>query len=217
MMKVLGSSVFFFFASAMAMTAHADSWFEKNSDLYPVQTAPKSVKKTSELKRKTMTPFDAGSNNLALEVGQVFLMGNASKYSDSLGTRVNYTYGVSELFAYEAALSYSNHSDGQFSQLALSSGLRMNFMNYDQVIPYAGAGLGFYRPNQQITPALSQSSTLFGIYLGAGLDLKLTNQIFFGPNLKFQHAFGKTTESPIGPVSLGGTSIDFMGRVGYTF
>ncbi len=217
MMKVFGSSVLFFFASALAMTAHADSWFEKNSDLYPIQTAPKSVKKTSETKYRAVTPFDAGSNNLALEVGQVFLMGGTSQYSDSLGTRVNYTYGVSELFAYEAALSYSSHSDGLFSQVALSSGLRMNFMNYDQVIPYANAGLGFYRPNQQISPAFSQSATLFGIYLGAGLDLKLTNEIFFGPNLKFQHAFGKTVESPIGPVSMGGTSIDFMGRVGYTF
>ena len=102
--------------------------------------------------RFVLSPFAPGTNNVALDVGQVFLMGGlGANYTDSIGAQIHYTYGVSDLFGFDSSLGYSDHSDGKFSMTTALAGLRTNLAWYDKVIPYLVFGLGFYRPSYQTT------------------------------------------------------------------
>ncbi len=173
-----------------------------------------------------ISPYSPGSNNLALDVGQVFLMGNlGNSYSDSLGMQAHYTYGVSDLFGFDSSFGYSSHEDGKFSMTTLLTGLRMNLSWYDKVIPYAVFGMGFYRPSFQvsssqdagITPS-SISPVLFGVHMGPGVDLELTKQFFFGAALTFHDIFGSERSLPNGSLlDVGGTYTTFLLHAGVSF
>lgn len=172
--------------------------------------------------RNNITPFSPGSHNVALDLGQVFLMADlGSRYSDNIGLRAHYTYGVSDLFAFDANMGYSSHSDGKFSMFTLLSGLRTNLSWYDKVIPYVVFGLGFYKPSYDSGPNESPSSIspiLFGVHLGPGIDLELTKQFFFGASLTFHDVFGgKRLASNGQTIDVGGTFATFFLRVGTTF
>lgn len=160
-------------------------------------------------------------------MGQVFLMGALSNnFSDSIGSSLHYTYGVSDIFDFDSALGYSNHSDGAFSMTSFQAGLRTNLAWYDKVIPYFSFGLGFYRPSYSLNqmglaPVNSNASLsplLFGVHLGPGVDLEVTKQIFFGASLTFNDVFGKTENTPsTTSFDTGGTYTAFFLHAGVTF
>jgi hypothetical protein len=105
-----------------------------------------------QLENQNLSPFAPGTNNVSLEMGQVFLMGNfGSNYSDSIGEGLHYTYGVSDLFAFDSSMGYSTHSNGQMSMFNATAGLRTNLTWYDKIVPYFAFGLGFYRPSMTVT------------------------------------------------------------------
>jgi len=166
-------------------------------------------------------PFAPGSSNLALDVGQVFLMGDmGNHYADSIGEQVHYTYGVSDLFGFDSSLGYSSHSDGQFSMFSALTGLRINMSYYDKVVPYTIVGLGFYKPSYSITTGgneTTSSSVLFGLHAGAGVDLLLTKSLFFGASLTLHDVFGSNQQVSNSTESMGGTYASFMVHAGTTF
>ena len=215
---VLLSFALISFTPKISRDADADSYFNETAGRIAAPSqSTRRAPSTLYDDRSKITPFSKDSHNVSLELGQVFLVGDSAQYSDSLGSRLNYTYGVSELMAFESALAYSSHSDGKFSQISLMTGVRMNLSIYDQMVPYIDAGIGFFRPSKQLNEKSSFSSTLFGLYVGGGLDLKLSKEFFFGPSLQLQNAFGTSKETSEGTISLGGSSINFMARAGYTF
>lgn len=166
-------------------------------------------------------PFAPGSSNLALDVGQVFLMGDmGNRYSDSIGYQAHYTYGVSDLFGFDSSLGYSSHSDGQFSMFSALTGLRINMSYYDKVVPYTIVGLGFYKPSYSVTTGgneTTSSSVLFGLHAGAGVDLLLTKSLFFGASLTLHDVFGSNQQVANSTESMGGTYASFMIHAGTTF
>jgi hypothetical protein len=196
------------------VTGNSDSSIARRSALKSSDRAPSS-------------PFAPGSNNLSLDVGQVFLMGDlATQYNDDIGAQLHYTYGVSNLFGFDASLGYSRHSEGQFSMTTLLTGLRTNLAWYDKVVPYLVFGLGFYRPSYQMLLSdgsgggtnSSVAPILFGVHLGPGIDLALSEQIFFGASLTFHDVFGSNRS--IGnnrTLDVGGTYTTFLLRAGVTF
>lgn len=182
----------------------------------------RSTMRDDSARNANLSPFSPGSNNLAIDIGQVFLMGDLGQnYSDSIGAQVHYTYGVSDLFGFDASFGYSDHSDGKFSMTTMLAGLRTNLAWFDRVVPYAVFGLGFYRPsftqNLQSGLAESISPVLFGVHLGPGVDLQLTRQLFFGASLTFHDIFGSSRQTPNGPLSVGGTYTSFLVHAGFTF
>ncbi|MGK5089068.1 hypothetical protein WDW86_16040 [Bdellovibrionota bacterium FG-2] len=189
----------------------------------PVKKSVSHVKYDSP----NISPFSPGSNNLGLDLGQVFLMGDLdSNYQSSIGTRLHYTYGVSDLFGFDSSLGFSDHSEGKFSMTTVLSGARMNLAWYDKVIPYVNFGFGFFRPSYELSNkdkdtgemrTTSVSPLLFGVYMGPGLDLELNQQVFFGASLTFHDAFGTTKTTPNGPMEVGGTFTSLMLRAGVTF
>jgi hypothetical protein len=178
-----------------------------------------------------ISPFAPGTHNLALEMGQVFLMGNlGNNYSDSIGTQIHYTYGVSDLFAFDSSVGYSSHSGGNFSMLSALAGMRTNLAWYDKVIPYFSFGLGFYRPSyngtgnangssQIVLPSgQSSSATLFGLHMGPGVDLEVTKHVFFGASITLDDMFGSNQiVANNQTISTGGIYTSFLLHAGVTF
>lgn len=171
--------------------------------------------------RPNVTPFAPESHNLSIKVGQVFLTGElSSQFENAIGTQVNYTYGVSDLFAFDTSFGYSSHSNGNSGDLSLAhlvSGVRTNLVFYDQLIPFASFGLGFYRTG--ITQgAVDYSSVLFGLNFGAGVDLALSRNFFFGSKITYHDMFDSTKTGPDNIVrNVGGAFISFLVHTGMTF
>ncbi|MEK6706424.1 MAG: hypothetical protein AABZ06_11620 [Bdellovibrionota bacterium] len=206
------------------------SWSQQSSSWSSSDPDERRVALSSDA-RQNISPFTPGSNNLALDVGQVFLLGDLRKYSDSIGSQIHYTYGVSDLFGFDSSFGYSEHSDGNFSMLTLLTGLRTNLSWYDKVVPYFIFGLGFYKPSYQQSALLggasgvsnyvsapSISPVLFGVHLGPGVDLELTKQLFYAAAITFHDVFGATRLTAAGtPIDAGGTFTSFLLHTGVTF
>ena len=201
--------------------ASASSWTSQPAWANPPATEPSATRRAtaspSRDTRYNLSPFAPESNNVALAVGQTFLMGDLSRYADSIGTEVQYTYGVSEMFGFNAALGYSSHSDGKYSQTMLLTGLRTNLSWYDRVVPYAIVGLGFYKPRMVLDNESSLSPVVFGLHLGPGIDLQLTSQLFFGAGLTFHDLFGTTENTAKGQINVGGSYTTFLVHAGVAF
>lgn len=224
MNKAIGLTFLSVLVSPMAFSAPATSnWNSANS-----WSANEPSSNTSTYKRRptqnsfknpNLSPFSPGSNNLAIDIGQIFLMGDlGNQFQDAIGMQVHYTYGVSDIFGFDASVGYSSHSDSKFSMTNLLAGLRTNLSWYDKVIPHAIFGLGFYKPSFQINEAYSISPILFGIHIGPGVDLEITKNMFFGASVTFHDIFGTTRETPKGDVLyIGGAYTNFLAKVGFTF
>jgi len=170
------------------------------------------------------TPFAPESRNLSIHVGQMYLMGDLSNnYSDNLGGQVQFTYGVSDIFGFDTSLGFSSHTasaqnDGSYSMMTLLTGLRTNLAWYDKVVPYVNLGLGFYRPSHEYPDGTSLAPVLFGLHAGPGVDLQLTDRLFFGVGLTFHNVFGTTREDKNGTLrEVGGTFTSFLLHTGMSF
>jgi hypothetical protein len=167
------------------------------------------------------SPFAPGTHNLSIGVGQDFLFGHlGNDYDNAIGPEIHYAYGVSDLFAFESNFGYQNHSRaGQnLSVWNIAAGLRSNLMYFDQLVPYFNLDLGFYHPSFTYVNNGSASTTLFGLQMGTGIDLLITNTVFFGAALTFNDMFDSTkTDSNGKEQSLGGSYVSFMVHAGVTF
>jgi hypothetical protein len=219
-------------ASTGSSWSKQPSWQSEDTPSVSRASKPKEIQSYSDI-----SPFAPGSHNLALDLGQVFLMGDLTKYNDTIGTQLHYTYGVSDLFAFDSSFGFSSHSGGQLSMLTLLAGMRLNLSWYDKVVPYVILGMGFYRPSYQgvsgttttttaggapVTSSSSDltsvSSILYGIHIGPGIDLELSRNLFFGTALTFHNMFGSTqTLSDGSKFNLGGAYISFLVHIGATF
>jgi hypothetical protein len=211
--------------SSLSAQASSGSWSNQPTWANSGSGASVSRKSQSRDDRYGISPFAPGSNNFALDVGQVFLMGDlASRYSDSIGAQIHYTYGVSELFGFDSSVGYSEHSDGKMGMLTALTGLRTNLAWYDKVVPYLVFGMGFYKPSFELASSngagsvQSVSPLLFGVHLGPGVDLELTKQLFFGAAITFHDVFGPTkVVSANEKFDVGGTYTSFFLHAGVTF
>ena len=171
--------------SQTSLASSDSSWGSQPSWAAPdPSSSPHRSAKDRYAPATDVSPFSPGSNNVSIDVGQVFLMGDlGDKYDSAIGTQVHYTYGVSDLFGFDSSVGYSEHSNGAYSMITALMGVRTNLAWYDKVVPYGVFGMGFYKPNYNITSssggAISTSSTtslsplLFGVHLGPGVDIDL--------------------------------------------
>lgn len=178
-----------------------------------------SVPEADHFDSVDISPFSPDSNNISIDLGQVFLMGS-SPYKDTLGMKLHYTYGVSETFGFDAAFGYSNHSDGAYNLMSVTAGLRANLAWYDKIVPNIVLGLGFFRPSIRLGEgqnAPSVAPILFGMHIGPGIDLMLTNRFFFGTSITFHNMFGTSVAAGGQNVDVGGSFTTFYLKTGMTF
>lgn len=201
--------------------AATPSWGSSNpswANGSPSSGRPNSSYRGDSDYRQPTSPFAPGSHNLAIDVGQVFLMGDlAEQYADNIGFKLHYDYGVSDIFAFDSSLGYSNHSEGAFSMTSLQTGLRANLSWFDKIIPHVLFGLGFYRPSYQIGETQSLSPILFGLHFGGGVNLQITRQFFFGANLTIHDIFNAERTVAGQKMDVGGSFASFLLQAGTTF
>jgi hypothetical protein len=180
----------------------------------------RSARETSRSERVAARgPLAPGTHNLSLGVGQIFMLGDFSNraYENAIGTQLTYTYGVSELFAFESTFGHSSHSP-DLSLNFLSAGVRTNLIYFDQLVPFFNLGLGFYRSSETLTNGANLSALLFGLQLGTGLDLLISERIFFGTRLAFHDMFSSSKkDSNQVAHEVGGAFASFMIHVGVNF
>jgi opacity protein-like surface antigen len=197
--------------SSDADTSH----FTKDSP----RTSPKYPQKAQS--ETSTTPFAPGTQNLSLGIGQVFLLGNlGNNFDNAIGPEIHYDYGVSDLFAFESNFGYAGHSRGsaELNVWNISAGLRTNLAYFDQLVPYINADLGFYHPSFTYDNGGSASTTLFGMQVGAGIDLLISHNVFFGTALTYNNMFDATkTDSNGVSRSMGGAYVSFMVHAGYSW
>jgi hypothetical protein len=201
------------------------SWSQGDAIAQNGQRAPQTQERA-----RPVGPFGPESNNISLDIGQVILFGDLSEnYLQDIGFQMTYTYGVSDIFGFQSSLGYSSHSEGDLSILSALTGIRMNLSWYDRIVPYGNMGMGFYRPrfggrevrgaersggssNNAIAPVL------FGIHLGGGADLEISQELYFGAALTLHNIFSTYRTRPDGELrEVGGTYATLYFRMGYTF
>jgi hypothetical protein len=194
------------------------SHFSKSTKDSP-RNSQKNLQKT--VSEPPANPFAPGTQNLSFGIGQVFLLGNlGNNFDNAIGPELHYDYGVSDLFAFESNFGYAAHSRGssQLNIWNISAGLRTNLAYFDQLVPYLNADLGFYHPSFTYDNGGSASTTLFGMQLGAGIDLLISHSVFFGPALTYNNMFDSTkTDSNGVSRSMGGAYVSFMVHAGYSW
>jgi hypothetical protein len=202
--------------SAMAYGESGHSYLE--SVTFTRSSAEKPPSKKHDY-HPPLSPFAPGTHNLSVGVGQVFLLGSiGDRYEDAIGPSLNYTYGVSDLFAFHSNFSYHSHSSGDLSIWNLSGGVRANLMYFDQLVPYATVGLGFYQPSYILPNKATVSGLLFGMQLGTGIDLMISNAVFFGAEFNYNTMFDSSKKDTSGTTqALGGAFASFMIHAGLTF
>lgn len=203
----------------------ANNWNNDDSPNPPAtqkQSNSDSVKPVQSKKRHVeSTPLSPGTHNLAIGVGQVFLTSDFAKFTENaIGMQAQYTYGVSDLFSFEGNFGYSSHSSpdnlNKVSLTHLITGLRTNLIYFDQLVPFFSGGLGFYHPSITLS-GQSASAILFGLNLGTGADLIISDNIFFGTRLTFHKPFG-SVRVPTSPImSIEGSMISFIVHAGFSF
>jgi len=213
-----------FSSSAQAFTSSKSTFSAADSDSIRMTRSARDASRseTNNYNRNyssSSTPLSPGTHNLSVGVGQIFLVGELSnEYENALGTQLHYTYGVSDLFSFESDFGYSSHSNGNFSLVNLDAALRTNLIYFDQLVPFASLGLGFYNPSKTFNDNSKQSALLFGLQLGAGVDLLLNKSFFFGTRLNYHNMFDSSKVSSNGIARpIGGSFVSFMIHAGVTF
>jgi hypothetical protein len=91
-------------------------------------------------------------------------------------------------------------------------------MYFDQLVPFASVGLGFFNPSFTLPDSATVSGLLFGMQLGTGIDLMISNRVFFGAKLMYHNMFDSSKRDSSGTVqSLGGAFASFTVHTGLTF
>jgi hypothetical protein len=176
---------------------------------------------------KVVSPFTPSSHNVGLDLGQVILMGSLAKFNDNLGVQLHYTYGVSDLFGFDAMIGYSEHSNGELGLSSFLAGIRSNLAWFDKVVPYASLGLGFFRvayTRNALTPYGSLveikdpiAQLLFGLHAGIGINLDINPNFYFGASFRPHLTFGARQRVMDTDIGFGGTYLSFLLETGLTF
>jgi len=153
-------------------------------------TSNKKAKEVkSDLISSPSTSFSSGVNlhSFGLAIGQTFLGGSLADLGDDLIT-VDFLYDYSASHSFNLLLDfhYSDHNlDKKYVKLlSLTAGIKAKIYNYDNFSPFIIGGFGFYAPKvrrlQNNVLTTSKTKTVFGMHIGAGVDLRLNRKFKVG-------------------------------------
>ena len=162
-----------------------------------------------------------GDHAAGLMVGQVWPSGEIGKDVDAaVGPGIFYEYGASDVFSLYAEAVKSSHSEGNLKVTSTSLGMKANLVYLDKLAPYAMLGAGLYFVNKRVGP-VSQflaKKTLFGLHLGLGAELDLSQRFFLGLELDIHNLFtGSATVPGYGKTEISGRWTGFFLRGGVRF
>lgn len=160
----------------------------------------------------------AEGHSVGLMVGQLWPAGNIGKNVDSaVAPGLSYEYAASDVFSAYAQSVRSVHNEGAMRISSNALGIKANLVYFDKLAPYAmlGAGLYFVKKNYGLETA---RKTNFGLHLGLGAELDLSDLFFLGLELNIHNLFSGTVQLPLnGRTVISGRWTGFFLRGGVRF
>ncbi|MCB9094396.1 MAG: outer membrane beta-barrel protein [Halobacteriovoraceae bacterium] len=167
----------------------------------------------------TNAPFNR--HGVSLGFGQSFLFGN---YSNSGEDRLtfDYYYIYRASYTFQFLLNIHSHKFEQTNEYvkvsSLNMGIKAKLFDFDAFSPYITGGLGFYQPKARRYVdgeyVETETKSVMGINVGAGMDLELNEHFTVGLLLHLHDPFkAKYDNQP----SLTGQYVKLLMTVAYFF
>jgi opacity protein-like surface antigen len=160
----------------------------------------------------------SGAHSVGLMVGQVWPAGEIGKDVDAaVAPGIFYEYSASDVFSLYASGIHSNHSEDNLKITSTNVGIKANLFYFDRLSPYAILGAGLYFVNKRFGNEIA-SKTNFGLHLGLGAELDLSDHVFIGLQFDLHNLFtSKAVLANAGKVDVSGRWTGFFLRGGYRF
>ena len=159
-----------------------------------------------------------GDNAVGLMVGQVWPAGEIGEDVDgAVAPGIFYEYAASDIFSVYASALHSSHTDGALKLTSTNLGIKANLFYLDKLSPYALLGAGLYFVNKQVGAERAEK-TNFGLHLGLGAELDLSELFFMGLEFDVHNLFSSTANLPVqGRTEISGRWSGFFLRGGVRF
>lgn len=161
-----------------------------------------------------------GDHSAGLLVGQVWPAGEIGKDVDgTVAPGLFYEYAASEVFSVYANAVQSSHNEKALRMLSTSAGIKAHLVYIDKLAPYALVGAGLYFVKKRVGAANETAEkTNFGLHLGLGAELDLSERFFMGLEFDIHNLFASTTELPVnGRTEISGRWTGFFLKGGVRF
>ncbi len=147
-------------------------------------------------------PDEINKHSIGIGVGQTFLRSDFHDHgTDKITPDLYYNYSASYSFDFMANLHWSKHKylnrDVTIKGLALS--IKGKGFQFDAFSPFVLGGFGFYEPSatRNINGVLTKTreQLVFGMNLGAGVELRLNSQATVGVIAHYHDPFDVRQEN----------------------
>lgn len=140
----------------------------------------------------------AEGHSAGLMVGQLWPSGEIGKDVDSaVAPGIFYEYAASDVFSLYAEGVRSRHSDDDLKLFTSTLGMKAHLVYFDKLAPYALLGAGLYFTDKRFGTERGKK-TNFGIHLGLGAELDLSEMFFMGLEFDVHNIFAGNTTLPSG-------------------
>lgn len=160
----------------------------------------------------------SGNHSAGAMIGQVWPAGEIGKNVDSaVAPGLFYEYAASDVFSVYSSAVRSSHTDGAMRIFSTNVGIKANLVYFDKLAPYAIVGAGLYFVKKNIGAEIAQK-TNFGLLLGVGAELDISEMFFMGLQLDIHNLFASRTNLPVaGRTEISGRWTGFFLRGGVRF
>lgn len=159
-----------------------------------------------------------GDHSAGLMVGQVWPAGEiATGIDGTVAPGIFYEYGASDVFSLYASGVQSSHDEGLLKLTSTNVGIKANLVYFDKLSPYALVGAGLYFVNKRFGLETAKK-TNFGLHLGLGAELDISERFFMGLEFDVHNLFSGTVTLPgAGRKEISGRWTGFFLRGGVRF
>ncbi|MBC7538936.1 MAG: hypothetical protein H7281_08945 [Bacteriovorax sp.] len=211
----------------MAGVSFAPRAFSEEKQVKPnihLLTNEKSAQKASNSESSDSSeiiPGEIHKHSLGVGVGQTFLRSDLSDNgNDKITADLYYNYSASHSFDFVANAHYSEHSylNREATIRGLALAIKGKGFQFDAFSPFVLGGLGFYLPSasriQNGVPTETRKQLVFGVNVGAGVELRLNRDVTIGVIAHYHDPFDVRQDS--GP-KLEGSYMKLLILAFYTF
>lgn len=186
--------------------------------------------KTPKIKRTILLGFifsllstltaraEPGDHSVGLMVGQTWPAGEiATGLDGAVAPGLFYEYSASDVFSLYASGVRSNYNEGLLKLTSTNVGIKANLVYLDKLSPYALLGAGLYFVSKRFGAEVAEK-TNFGLHLGLGAELDLSDLFFIGLEFDVHNLFSGTVNLPVaGKKEISGRWTGFFLRGGVRF
>ncbi|MBY0412637.1 MAG: hypothetical protein K2Q18_00655 [Bdellovibrionales bacterium] len=183
-------------------TAHSEEkQIKPNIHNLTSDTTAKKVDNNIPAATESRIPGDINKHSVGLGIGQTFLRSDFHEHgTDKITPDLYYNYSASYSFDFLANLHWSKHKymgrNTTIRGLALS--IKGKGYQFDAFSPFLLGGFGFYLPSATRilngVPTKTRDQLVFGLNLGAGVELKLNNEVTIGVIAHYHDPFSVRQE-----------------------